>query len=233
MTIARLGRRPESLALHQVAARHFGGARRAQCREKLRSPSKFPGSLGEPIVWDCVKLNALAAPTDEEQKRQLELIKFAKLHLLAEHYKIDVRDNPYGYATLAIWIAEDTGVPGFKVVQKLEDIPARGRKRGTGKTIDRQSLRRELDRQRADDEKNGRVFNISLACERLRRPTKHQTLRIQGLGASSLETAYHREVKERKAFEDLLELVFYRFSLLGIIGFPLADWRALLDSHMI
>ena len=202
---------------------------------KAKSPSKFPVALDEPIVWDCVKLNALAAPTDEEQRRQLELVKFAKLHLLAEHYRIDVRDNPYGYATLAIRIAEDMGVPGFKVVPKLEDVPTRrrGRKPGTGKTIDRQSLRRELDRQRADDEKNGRIFNISLACERLRRPTKHQTQEFKGWGASSLETAYHRGVKERKAFEESLESMFYRFSLLGIIGFPLADWRALLDSHMI
>ena len=43
---------------------------------KAKSPSTFPGSLGEAIVWDCVKLNALAAPTDEEQKRQLGLVKF-------------------------------------------------------------------------------------------------------------------------------------------------------------
>ena len=152
---------------------------------KAKSPPKFPGSLDEPIVWDCVKLNALAAPTDEEQKRQLEFVKFAKLHLLAEHYRIDVRDNPYGYATLAIRIAEDIGVPGFKIVQKLEDVPARrrGRKPGTGKTIDRRSLRRELDRQRADDEKNGRIFNISLACERLRRPAKHRTLKNLRVGA--------------------------------------------------
>ena len=202
---------------------------------KAKSPSKFPGALGEPIVWDCVKLNALAAPTDEEQRRALEFVKFAKLHLLAEHYRIDVRDNPYGYATLAIRIAEDTGVPGFKVVQKLEDVPARrrGRKPGTGKTIDRQSLRREIDRQRADAEENGRIFNISLACERLRKPAKDQTQEFKGWAASSLETAYHRGVKERKAFEESLESVFYRFSLLGIIGFPLADWRTLLDSHMI
>ena len=202
---------------------------------KAKTPPKFLGALGEPIVWECAKLNALAAPTDEEQKRQLEMVKFAKLLLLADHYRIDVRDNPYRYATLAIRIAEDTGVPGFKVVQKLEDVPARrrGRKPGTGKTIDRQSLRREIDRQRADAEENDRIFNISLACEQLSRPTKRQTQEFKGWRPGSLETAYHKGVKERKAFEESLETVFHRFSLLGIIGFPLADWRALLDSHMI
>ena len=40
----------------------------------------FEGALVEPIVRECIKLNALADPTAEDQERQLEIVKLLKLH---------------------------------------------------------------------------------------------------------------------------------------------------------
>jgi len=213
-------------------------------RRRAATPPNFPGALGEPIVWDCIKFNALASPTDGEQRRQLELAKLVKLQLFAKHYGIDVHDNPYRYATLAIRIAEEAGVPGFKVVQKLEEVPKarRGRTPGSGRTIDRRKLRQELTRQEAReraehcrkglDEKDF-VFNISLACKRLSRPSKNEPQDFKGWQAGSLEVAYHKAVKEHEAFKESLVAEIHRFSLHGILGFPLSDLRTILDNHQI
>jgi hypothetical protein len=214
-------------------------------KKKTMNQPDFPGTLGEPIVLDCIKLNALANPTDEEQRRRLELVKFAKLHHFAKLYGIDVHDNPYRYATLAIRIAEEARVPGFRVVQKLADVPKvrRGRRPGSGKrTIDRRRLFQEIERQRAQRkmehlregcEEEDFKFNVSEACRRLSRPSKYEPKEFKGFEATSLEVAYHKAAKEHEAFKESIVAEIHRFGLHGILGFPLSDLRSILDNHQI